>query len=232
MGPSFVLLSPARPGGASRPHRQEPARNLPNLQPVGWYHSHTRSDIFLSDADQDIRNNTLLSRTVADRTGAETAHVRANAGGILRARAGWLYAHGGELSGNSAGPIAAAAARRQERKSHALPIAEPEPQAPAVAHRRARRIPPNGKSPLPGRLRSTRHWCRLSPREAAPAEMDGPDFAGDRAGTALARGQGGRGPGDRSGNSRWRRLSDATVLAAADPGQSSCSPAQGAGFPI
>src|SRR5580700_909524 len=24
------------------------------LQPVGWYHSHTRSEIFLSDADQEI----------------------------------------------------------------------------------------------------------------------------------------------------------------------------------
>lgn len=31
-------------------------RNPPNRQPVGWYHSHTRSEIFLSDADLAIHN--------------------------------------------------------------------------------------------------------------------------------------------------------------------------------
>ena len=31
-------------------------RNPPNRQPVGWYHSHTRSEIFLSEADQDLHN--------------------------------------------------------------------------------------------------------------------------------------------------------------------------------
>jgi proteasome lid subunit RPN8/RPN11 len=53
-GPSFTL-SPGDHGrladivsGASN--------QLNDLQPVGWYHSHTRSDIFLSDADLDIHN--------------------------------------------------------------------------------------------------------------------------------------------------------------------------------
>jgi len=31
-------------------------QNSRDRQPVGWYHSHTRSGIFLSDADQDIHN--------------------------------------------------------------------------------------------------------------------------------------------------------------------------------
>jgi len=31
-------------------------RNGPDRQPVGWYHSHTRSEIFLSDADLAIHN--------------------------------------------------------------------------------------------------------------------------------------------------------------------------------
>jgi proteasome lid subunit RPN8/RPN11 len=31
-------------------------RNPPNRQPVGWYHSHTRSEIFLSEPDQAIHN--------------------------------------------------------------------------------------------------------------------------------------------------------------------------------
>ncbi len=30
------------------------------LQPVGWYHSHTRSELFLSDADQDIHHRYFL----------------------------------------------------------------------------------------------------------------------------------------------------------------------------
>src|ERR1043165_9557971 len=32
------------------------AKANPGSHPVGWYHSHTRSEIFLSDADQEIHN--------------------------------------------------------------------------------------------------------------------------------------------------------------------------------
>jgi proteasome lid subunit RPN8/RPN11 len=54
LGPSFTLS----------PHDQAQlaemiaaARsNPPNRQPVGWYHSHTRSEIFLSEADQAVHN--------------------------------------------------------------------------------------------------------------------------------------------------------------------------------
>ena len=54
LGPSFTLS----------PHDQAQLaeiiagarRNPPNRQPVGWYHSHTRSEVFLSDADQAIHN--------------------------------------------------------------------------------------------------------------------------------------------------------------------------------
>ncbi len=34
---------------------EDAKKNIPDLQPVGWYHSHTRSDIFLSEADLDIQ---------------------------------------------------------------------------------------------------------------------------------------------------------------------------------
>ena len=54
LGPSFTLS----------PHDQAQLaemiagarRNPPNQQPVGWYHSHTRSEIFLSEADQAVHN--------------------------------------------------------------------------------------------------------------------------------------------------------------------------------
>jgi proteasome lid subunit RPN8/RPN11 len=54
MGPSFVL-SPkdeTRLQELLTASQSDPA----GLQPVGWYHSHTRSEIFLSDADQEIHN--------------------------------------------------------------------------------------------------------------------------------------------------------------------------------
>jgi proteasome lid subunit RPN8/RPN11 len=54
-GPSFTL-SPADEGRLSRlvaTHANGPA----GTRPVGWYHSHTRSEIFLSDADLQIHHN-------------------------------------------------------------------------------------------------------------------------------------------------------------------------------
>lgn len=54
MGPSFTLSS------RDQTHMAElisaARRNEPNRQPVGWYHSHTRTEIFLSDADLAIHN--------------------------------------------------------------------------------------------------------------------------------------------------------------------------------
>jgi proteasome lid subunit RPN8/RPN11 len=52
MGPSFML--------SERDHARlaellaDAARGAPERQPVGWYHSHTRSEIFLSEADREI----------------------------------------------------------------------------------------------------------------------------------------------------------------------------------
>ncbi len=51
-GPSFVLSPPdeARLAELLSAH----ANDAGGLRPVGWYHSHTRSEIFLSDADVEI----------------------------------------------------------------------------------------------------------------------------------------------------------------------------------
>lgn len=52
-GPSFTLS----PGDHARLAEMLSAvDHNSDLQPVGWYHSHTRSDIFLSEADLDIHN--------------------------------------------------------------------------------------------------------------------------------------------------------------------------------
>jgi proteasome lid subunit RPN8/RPN11 len=53
-GPSFTLS----PRDQSRLAEITAAarRNPPNQQPVGWYHSHTRSEIFLSEPDQEIHH--------------------------------------------------------------------------------------------------------------------------------------------------------------------------------
>jgi hypothetical protein len=53
-GPSFTLS----PGDHARLTEilSSGQNHMSDLQPVGWYHSHTRSDIFLSEADLDIQN--------------------------------------------------------------------------------------------------------------------------------------------------------------------------------
>jgi proteasome lid subunit RPN8/RPN11 len=51
-GPSFAL-SPRDLAHLSV-LLEEARKNGPDLQPVGWYHSHTRSEIFLSEADLEI----------------------------------------------------------------------------------------------------------------------------------------------------------------------------------
>ncbi|MGA3017883.1 MAG: Mov34/MPN/PAD-1 family protein [Bryobacteraceae bacterium] len=52
MGPSFTLSQNDQTQLADL---LAAAQQHPDgMRPVGWYHSHTRSDIFLSDADQDI----------------------------------------------------------------------------------------------------------------------------------------------------------------------------------
>ena len=54
MGPSFVL-SP-KDEAKLQELLEESKSNPAGLQAVGWYHSHTRSEIFLSDADLEIHN--------------------------------------------------------------------------------------------------------------------------------------------------------------------------------
>lgn len=52
LGPSFTLSEPDRARLAELLAAAE--RSPADLRPVGWYHSHTRSEIFLSDADVAI----------------------------------------------------------------------------------------------------------------------------------------------------------------------------------
>jgi proteasome lid subunit RPN8/RPN11 len=52
MGPSFTLS--ARDHARLAKLLADAASGAPERQPVGWYHSHTRSDIFLTEADREI----------------------------------------------------------------------------------------------------------------------------------------------------------------------------------
>ena len=52
MGPSFTLS--ARDHARLAELLADAASGSPERQPVGWYHSHTRSDIFLTEADREI----------------------------------------------------------------------------------------------------------------------------------------------------------------------------------
>src|ERR1035437_398640 len=53
-GPSFTLSPPDQDRLAELLASAE--QNPDRLRPVGWYHSHTRSEIFLTEADQDLHN--------------------------------------------------------------------------------------------------------------------------------------------------------------------------------
>ena len=53
-GPSFTLSPRDQERLAESLASAE--QNPDRLRPVGWYHSHTRSEIFLSEADQDLHN--------------------------------------------------------------------------------------------------------------------------------------------------------------------------------
>ncbi len=57
LGPSFNLSDADRTRLAGL---IAAAEKNPGSRPVGWYHSHTRSEIFLSDADQDIHRQFFL----------------------------------------------------------------------------------------------------------------------------------------------------------------------------
>ena len=54
MGPSFTLS--VRDQTLLAEITAAARRNPSNRQPVGWYHSHTRSEVFLSSADQELHN--------------------------------------------------------------------------------------------------------------------------------------------------------------------------------
>ncbi len=53
-GPSFALSDPDRARLAAM---IAAAEKNPDSRPVGWYHSHTRSEIFLSEADQELHRH-------------------------------------------------------------------------------------------------------------------------------------------------------------------------------
>lgn len=53
-GPSFVFSERDQ---AKLAELVAAANNNPRLEPVGWWHSHTRSEIFLSDADRQIHDS-------------------------------------------------------------------------------------------------------------------------------------------------------------------------------
>ncbi len=57
-GPSFTLSDRDRTRLAEL--LAEAAKGPPERQPVGWYHSHTRSEIFLSEADREIHSQYFL----------------------------------------------------------------------------------------------------------------------------------------------------------------------------
>jgi hypothetical protein len=131
MGPSFTLS--ARDHARLAELLADAASGAPEGQPVGWYHSHTRSDIFLTEADREIHlryfpepwQTALVLRPYA----------------MQPARAGFFFR---EADGSMRGE-----ASSSELVLEALPV-QPAPRAePAVAGGRVPRPPADMQSGPP-----------------------------------------------------------------------------------
>ena len=115
-------------------------RTAAGTRPVGWYHSHTRSEIFLSDADLKI-HQTILPGILAGCAGDEAAYLPAHPHRILFPRGGWQRAcqcvlprrHLGRLAvrqmptGAPAAPPSNEPALRAARASSRLPYLSRRP---------------------------------------------------------------------------------------------------------
>ena len=92
-GPSFTLSDNDRRAFEDLLASPDTDSNLSGMQPVGWYHSHTRSEIQLSEKDLQLFQQCFPGE-LANRAGAVPAPFRRRSRRFLFSRAGWIAASG------------------------------------------------------------------------------------------------------------------------------------------
>ena len=180
MGPSFTLSPRDQTHLAELTAKAE--RNPAGHQPVGWYHSHTRSEIFLSDTDQDIHKRYFpepwqVALVLRPHTFEPTrgGFFFREADGSMRGAASYqefvldpLPLRPAPVGGGNNSP-AAHRPLHEDSASHALPIAAPA----ASAEQGKGRVPITREIAIEPRLADAPDG---QPPGAEMVELDAPDF--------------------------------------------------------
>jgi len=153
-GPRFVLSERDRAALKELLYAPRREPELRGLEPVGWYHSHTRSGVELSPRDLEIYDSYFPQRWQVALVVRPDHYGPARAGFFFRERTGAVQAdysydeftslarrHGlapepGVEAQEPAKPAAPAPPERQPRRAPAPPAPDPVlPRAPAIAER-------------------------------------------------------------------------------------------------
>ncbi|MFN7996482.1 MAG: hypothetical protein U0Q18_22915 [Bryobacteraceae bacterium] len=149
MGPSFVL-SPSDEAGLAnllKSWREDP--ELAGMEPVGWYHSHTRSEIFLTDLDLKLHDQyfpqpwqVALVIRPASFSPTRAGFFFREGGGSIHAEASYrefplLPYRGTPPTAQPAVPLVEAAAPAIQEASIKPPAAPPASKAEPVVHAQA-----------------------------------------------------------------------------------------------
>jgi len=150
-GPSFTLSEKDRAALTEALRSSSADVDLAALEPAGWYHSHTRSEIFLSDLDLEFFQHYFPQRWQVALVVRPASFAPARAGFFFREADGSVHAEKSYAEflltpSGAAGPRAKQ--EQEEDKEQQTPIAaqaraeaarelaEPEPERPAVETRR------------------------------------------------------------------------------------------------
>jgi proteasome lid subunit RPN8/RPN11 len=160
-GPSFNLSPPDE--GRLRALLAAHANDPGNVRPVGWYHSHTRSEIFLSDADLKIHQDFFPQPWQVALVMKPHTLQPARIGFFFRAADGSVHANAPYRedlldalpirqmpAGAPSAPGANDQSARRFRQDRQYPVSSPEPMpAPAAATAPPVRVPAPEPIPAP-----------------------------------------------------------------------------------
>jgi proteasome lid subunit RPN8/RPN11 len=181
MGPTFVLSDKdkARLGKQLEEWRLDPG--LHDMQVVGWYHSHTRSEIFLSELDLEIYREFFPERWQVALVLRPAGMKPTRAGFFFRAEDGSVHSSASfrEFVLGFAGPVTGATRDRGNGSARAAEV-EPAPpassaatQAPAsAAPTEEIPVPQNGNTPVAAESREPSGPPAVPAAEPVPPERE------------------------------------------------------------
>jgi proteasome lid subunit RPN8/RPN11 len=131
-GPSFVLSAKDEAALAEALRSSQSDPELAGLEPAGWYHSHTRSEIFLSDVDLDLFQRFFPKPWQVALVVRPASFAPSRAGFFIREPDGSVQAHSSYrefqlTTVRAAGPGAAEGPATASERSTALVESEPQP---------------------------------------------------------------------------------------------------------